>query len=596
MRTGLIAGGLSALLWLMSLAPALAQDATAPDRIREFLAAGEFAPALAMAEKIDDAATRDAMKREIAAAQYRTGAPMAAATTALGIGDAQLRKSAYSGMSQSLWEGGAPPPGRAGGGAIADFGTLINLITLTIDPESWANNGEDGTGEIQPFYTGVVVNREGVMRASPKMAGESLETLRKAAAQQANRAFGDFDPRAESEMRMISLTRLEQQVERLQALGLPLPEEMQCLAGLTSVDCVFFLPETSDIVIAGRAGAWTRVDGRYVSVATGEPVILLDDLVTVFRAIRSRNGSFGCLITPTKEGLRSVQQFASSTRVENLSGGKKEWMTKLQEKLGKQKIDVTGIPAGTRVAHAIIAADWHMKRIGIGLEPSVAEVPSYLDLLRPNADGSIPATNVLRFWFTLNVDQLSATPDKRAFTWSGSAVKVLSENEMLTAQGKRIHTGQSDEATAAFARNFTEHFESLANKHPLYRDLQNIFELGMAAAVIQAQGWDSQIGWQAAYFGPGGGYEVPVEHAPEWIDSCVNSKEITATARRSDGSRAKLKHIVTCVSGGVECSPLATLRSPDSISTRGAASTELASRMQQAKPPAEIGKLNWWWD
>lgn len=596
MRKRLMAGGLPALLCFLGATQVFGQATSDEARIRDFVSAGEFAPAISLADKISDSASRDAMKKEIAVAQYQSGAPLAASTTALGIENSSLRRSTYSGMSQSVWNGGeAPKAGAGGGGAMADFQSLISLITLTIDPDSWLQNG-DGTGEIQPFYTGVVVSRDGVMRAAPRIADATLESLQKQAAASAGKSWGEFDSRATSGMRMISLTRLEKQIERLQSLGQPIPEEMRCLAGLTSVDCVFFVPEQNDILIAGRAGAWTSAGGRFVSVATGEPTLMLDDLVTVFRAIGSNKGEFGCLITPTEAGLKAVQDFAASTRIDKLPAGKKEWMSKLQQKLGQQKIDVLGIDAGTRVAQAIVAADWHMKRVGIGLEPSVAEVPSYLDMLKPNADGTIPETNVLRFWFTLNVDELSATPDKKAFTWAGSALKVLSENELLTAQGKRVHTGQSDEATSAFARNFTRHFEALATKHPVYRDLQNVFELAMAAAVIKTQGWDTQIGWQQNCFGEKGSYAVSTDAAPEWIDSCVNYKEINATAKKADGTTAKLKHMVTCVSGGVECDPLSKLRDPKFVNTRSAASSELTSRAQQAKAPTTIGKLNWWWD
>lgn len=595
MRTRFVAG-VPALLCLLGMGPAFSQDTDAESRIREFVSAGEFGPAIALAEKIGDSKTRDEMKQEIAVAQYQSGAPTAASATMLGIGNDSLRQSAYSGMSKAVWNSGAEIGGRGGGGAMADFQSLITLMTQTIDPDSWLQNGNDGSGEIQPFYTGVVVNRDGVMRAAPRLADASIESLQKQAAAHAGKTWGEFDVRADSNMRMISLTRLEKQVERLQALGQPIPDELRCLAGLTSVDYVFFLPEQNDIVIAGRAGEWTSAGGRFVSVASGEPVILLDDLVTVFRAIGSKRGEFGCLITPTDEGLKAVQDYSATTRIEKLSGGKKEWMAKLQEKLGQQKIDVMGINPGSRVAQAIVAADWHMKRVGIGLEPTVAEVPSYLDMLKPEADGTIPATNLLRFWFTLNIDQLSASQDKKAFTWAGSALKVLSENELLSDQGKRVHTGKSDVATAAFAKNFTRHFEALATKHPVYRDLQNIFELGMAAAVIKTQGWDTQIGWQANCFGEGGTYEVRAENSPEWIESCVNYKEISATAKRADGTTSKLKHTVTCVSGGVECSPLSKLRDPKFVSTKSAASSELTSRVQQAQPPTSIGKLNWWWD
>jgi general secretion pathway protein D len=41
-------------------------------------------------------------------------------------------------------------PGGLGGGAIADFDSLINLITQTIQPTTWTENG--GPGAVQPFF------------------------------------------------------------------------------------------------------------------------------------------------------------------------------------------------------------------------------------------------------------------------------------------------------------------------------------------------------------------------------------------------------------------------------------------------------------
>ena len=62
-----------------------------------------------------------------------------------------------------------------------------------------------------------------------------------------------------------------------------------------------------------------------------------------------------------------------------------------------------------------------------------------------------------------------------------------SENEHLTAQGKQVHTGESEELTASFARSFTEHFEELAAKYPVYGELRNLFELALVGALIHEE-------------------------------------------------------------------------------------------------------------
>src|SRR6188472_3361149 len=114
MRKCLVAGGFSALVCLTAAGQVFAQSDDAKTRIREFVSSCEFAPAISLAEKIADPAARDQIKSEIATAQYQSGAPTAATATMLGIGDGTLRQSAYSGMSQNIWEGAPAPNGRAG--------------------------------------------------------------------------------------------------------------------------------------------------------------------------------------------------------------------------------------------------------------------------------------------------------------------------------------------------------------------------------------------------------------------------------------------------------------------------------------------------
>ncbi len=73
---------------------------------------------------------------------------------------------------------------------------------------------------------------------------------------------------------------------------------------------------------------------------------------------------------------------------------------------------------------------------------------------------------VLRWWFTLGDGAIRAASSGDAYQFTGSAVKVLSENEKLNARGERIHTGKSEELNLQFAESFTKHFPALAAKYP----------------------------------------------------------------------------------------------------------------------------------
>src|SRR5207253_8710139 len=122
-------------------------------------------------------------------------------------------------------------------------------------------------------------------------------------------------------------------------------------------------------------------------------------------------------------------------------GHRAKWLAEFRDEMGRQDIEVNGIDRRTRAARVMVEADFRMKLVGIGLEEGTLGVQSYLASIEIGKDGKPPPMNVLRWWFTLNYDALSATESRDAFELRGPGVKVLSENELLTERGERVHTG-----------------------------------------------------------------------------------------------------------------------------------------------------------
>jgi general secretion pathway protein D len=92
--------------------------------------------------------------------------PMALASNDLGGANSNtsvLAQMGASGMLSSLASQAAPPPGYGpggmGGAAMADFDTLINLITSTIAPETWEDVGGAGAIEEYPLNLSLVVSQ-----------------------------------------------------------------------------------------------------------------------------------------------------------------------------------------------------------------------------------------------------------------------------------------------------------------------------------------------------------------------------------------------------------------------------------------------------
>jgi hypothetical protein len=187
----------------------------------------------------------------------------------------------------------------------------------------------------------------------------------------------------------------------------------------------------------------------------------------------------------------------------------------------------------------LIEADYRMKLIGIGLEEGTLGVASYLSSVEIGKDGKPPPMNVLRWWFTLNYDALSATESRDAFELRGPGARVLSENEWLTERGERVHTGASDELTKRFAESFTKHFDKLSAKYPIYAELRNVFDLSLVSAIVQSHDLPGQVGWHMTHFGSDGTYAPELGPAPTEVESVLSHRVIGG------------KHIVAAVSGGV---------------------------------------------
>jgi len=539
-------------------------------RLNAHLAAGEFGPARALAGAADGA-LRDRFLGRIAGAQADAGARRASLATLAGIGGDVQRGQALSSLAGT-------PVGPRGGAAAADFESLIELITATVRPTTWEEVG--GPGAIEEFPGGVYVDPKGVLKTVKVEGTPRLTRVRRAAAT----SGGNRNVRLPSKMRKVSLTRLEKEIQLLWADGREPNDAMLNLAGMTEVRYLLVYPETGDIVIAGPAGDWTRnADGRIVNTETGRPVLQLDDLVVLLRNSLDGDGTFTCSIVPKKENLAATHAFLRKSAATPLKPGRaarERWLNDLRDTLDRQNIEVKGIDPRTRVARTIVEADYHMKLIGMGLEEGTLGVESYLDSIKLAEGEAPPPMNVLRWWFTLNYEAITASEDRNAFEFVGQGVKVLSENEMLTERGERVHTGKSDELTARFARSFTKEFDKLIEKYPVYAELQNIFDLALVAEMIRAEDLAGRTDWHVTHFGDPKQFEVELATAPAEVDTVINHRMVNGN------------QIIAGVSGGVAFRPQPLVRR-DAIETDD--SGDLAHGRKNATP-VELPQRAWWWD
>lgn len=513
---------------------------------------------------------------------------------------------------------GLPPGGNqnngatatnGGGAALADFDSLIDLITSTVENESWLENGT-GEGEIQPFPNGVYVDAAGALKfrgasgkagltaarsrglrssaVATKAASTAVVSVAKpqAAAAKSDGVEELDRARQASELRFVSLSRLEAAIADCQERHVPLDPAMLSLAGLQRVSYVFAYPETGDLVLAGPAGDWAgSPQGGLVSLETGRPVVRLDDLLTLWRRQRSeKSTAFGCSIVPRQEALAKTQAFLDASAAKPLEpSGRRQWLAELRDTLGIQDVEYYNIDEGSRIASLLLAADYHMKLIGMGLAEGVPGVKSYLATVRNGADGSPPPMAVLRWWFSMPQSTVEASDAHDAFALLQRCICVLSENEMLAARGERVHTGQSDDLNRQFAESFTQEFDALALKYPVYGELERVFEVALALAVIEREGLTEKVGWSPNLLLDEQRLRLPKSPAPKAVETVINHRVI--------GGR----QIIAGVSGGVWVDGGKSLEVSTATSDRAAALATVKKPVE--KPVANEGeRIVWWWD
>lgn len=573
--------GAAALLVVVSLWTAGAEPRTCraqgapgdlPAAIAEHLAAGEFAAALELARRVPQRAQQDQQLLAVARAQAAAGMAPAARQTVGQLGNDVLRTASLRDFL------GANPDGRPGGNQ-ADFEGLMDLIKSTVAPTSWDDVG--GPGSMSPFEGGVYVDALGVARRIDRQAASERLAEERLAAHPAAAA----DPsRATGALRKVSLPRLERAVQQRLAAGARPSEAMRYLAGLERIEYVLVYPESGDLVLAGPAAAdWQPdLERRTVSRASGRPILQLDDLVVVLRALwADPAGHFSCSITPRRQALESTQAFlAESSKTPLKPGQRGKWLAQLRERMGRQDVEFVGIDPRTRVARVMFEADYRMKLVGMGLEEGTLGVTSYLNLIDLPRGQAPPPLSVLRWWFEMNYQALDCTADRDAYQLRGQGVRVLSENEHLTRLGERVASGESSPPNEQFAHSFTEHFAELADQYPVYAELRNVFDLALVAALLKIDGLPDRVDWHLTCFGPGGDYRPALSAPPREVDSVISHRVIRETT------------ILAGVSGGVRIEPWRYLRP---AARRVDRYGRLPADRRTARPQG-LDSGVWWWD
>lgn len=384
-----------------------------------------------------------------------------------------------------------------------------------------------------------------------------------------------------SEMRKVSLTRLEKAIAEKIAAGSGPDSVMKNLAGLTRIEYVFCYPDTGDIVIAGPAEPWAEdLAGRMRGIATGRPVVELQDVVTALRAFppegNGKSPTLYCSIDPTTEGLERMQNFLRQFGRSATPNQTQIIVDKLQEAMGLQVITVGGIPATTHFAQVMVEADYRMKLMGINLEKPPVRLKSYVDRANP---ATVSRNALERWYFVPDYECVRVAEDSMSMQIVGQGVKLIGENELINQQGGRQVSGSVNRASQHYTSAFTKVYPELAEKSPVYAQLRNCIDMAVAAAFMQQRDLYGVVGWTPDVFASEEKFPVEVFNAPEQVATAVNAIW-------------KGRTLMTPIGGGVEMRPTKALESDALLSDENG---EVAAQHEKLAPTG-LADGQWWWD
>jgi hypothetical protein len=375
-----------------------------------------------------------------------------------------------------------------------------------------------------------------------------------------------------SKLRKISLRRLDALLAAHASQNKSLTPEVLNLAGLQRVEYVFAYPENNDLVLAGPAEGWLVDDaGNVVGANSGAAVLQLIDLIAALRTSDTlvAGEMISCSIDPTPAGL---QQFARLMRGSRTSPSA-QLLRQMEQAVGPQTITLTGVSPESHFAQVLVAADWQMKRLGMGLAASPVDgLTSYLELLK-DKPRAMPRNAMPRWWIAYGERPVERDDEGLGWRISRPGIQVCTAAGRLQADGRIAAQLESDPLAKQWADAMTAQYDQLAIVEPVFGQLRGCMDLALVTAVFAAGDLLTQARLELPMLLDDARLQLAAHHVP---------KTVASHASAIRGRRAW----VVSISGGVELDVARV------VNVAGVQAEVREARMHASPNSAK----SWWWD
>ena len=437
----------------------------------------------------------------------------------------------------------------------------IGAVSLA-GSETFAQNNNGGF-LFNRVVGGVQVDAQGVLTGEMQRLPQDLQQKLSAGL---NAVDNDINAPG---MRIISLKGLNAAMQAALENNEPVPADVQFLAGLQRIEFVICRPEENDVLLAGPAEGWKVNEvGNVVGVKSGMPVLKLEDLIVALKSVNAAREGQGISVSidPTEQGVQRYNQFVST-----LKGLNENIIKQAESVMGQHTISLTGVPADSRYAQILVAADYKMKRLSMGLEQSpISKFPSILEMAQQK-DASNIGQMAPRFWMECSYEPMAKSEDGNIWQLRGQGVKTMTEEQVVTRNGEFKKSDKVNKFAEQWASNMTERFDELSAAEPVFRELRNVMDMSVVAALIAKEGLLQKAGLSLSNL-DGSNEQVSL---PSW--------QTPKTVPTSCSFIRTSKNWIVTASGGVQV---------DSWSV--ASRSEVVAKI--ATPSLNPTADRWWWN
>lgn len=345
--------------------------------------------------------------------------------------------------------------------------------------------------------------------------------------------------------RAVSLTALEARLKSGRSA------DVARLCGITRISGYITDSSAHDIVLIGE-------------VEPDRPALYLNDLAVAFRNSRlmyaQRKGRTiyyaapGCSIDPDPNVMRDLDRLSRTAPDNSDREERRLWFDKWQA-IGSrpQNVRVLGVPFDSHFAKVMVDADYYMKRLTDGsVALDIEGFESLMEMRMRTAKDelfaaespSTPTQSLNRFWFCPS--ESTFTEEEGVVLLRTCGVKLLTEEEFLTAGGLLSGKGRPDPLAKHFADDFTAKYEAIASRRPMYRDLGELFRLVAVAKLLDDKKLAS-VGLKLPYLMSR--YRINATPVSRALTGLTNLKEIEERRETSDGTATMYMWLTSC--GGV---------------------------------------------